>query len=91
FYLPGLGDDLPALTFVGGDSPSRTSHSPKIPPVARSNFAQKKASVQLASAFKRKSIGFCGRLNVVRDKRNEGILLTVGELPKTLQQFAFVK
>ncbi len=37
------------------------------------------------------SIGFCGRLNVVRDKRNEGILLAVGKLTKALQQLAFVQ
>ena len=36
-------------------------------------------------------MGFCGRLNVVRDKRDESILLAVGELTKTLQQFAFVQ
>ena len=65
------------------------------PPQARSgrssNFAQKKASTWLASAFSCESIGFCGRLNVVRDKRDESILLAVGELTKTLQQFAFVQ
>jgi hypothetical protein len=52
---------------------------------------QKKASTWLASAFRGRSIGFCGRLNVVRDKRDESILLAVGELAKTLQQFAFVQ
>ena len=56
-----------------------------------SNFTQKKASIALASAFSCRSIGFCGRLNVVRDKRDESILLAVGELTKTLQQFAFVQ
>ncbi len=55
------------------------------------NFRQKKASIQLALAFNLKSIGFCGRLNVVRDKRNEGILLAMGKLTKTLQQLAFVQ
>ena len=55
------------------------------------NPRQKKASTWLASAFSGGSIGFCGRLDVVRDKRDEGILLAVGELTKTLQQFAFVQ
>jgi hypothetical protein len=55
------------------------------------NPRQKKASTWLALAFSCKSIGFGGRLNVVCDKRDESILLAVGELTKTLQQFAFVQ
>ena len=53
--------------------------------------AQKKASTWLASAISCRSIGFCGCLYVVRDKRDQGILLAMGELTKTLQQFAFVQ
>ena|SRR5471030_1304827 len=33
----------------------------------------------------------CGQLGIVSDQGYKGVLLAVGELPKTLQQFAFMQ
>jgi hypothetical protein len=56
-----------------------------------SNFRQKKASDNAGSNFRVESGSVCGQFGIMRNQRNKSVLLAVGELAETLQQFAFVQ
>jgi hypothetical protein len=55
------------------------------------DFRQKKASDQAGLSFLAESGRVGGHFSVMSDQRNQGVLLTMGELAEALQQFPFVQ
>ena len=66
-------------------SQNQSSFSPQTP-------GKKKPAIMLAWIFLRdKSGSVCGHFGIMRNQRNQGVLLAMGELAEALQQLTFVQ